>query len=91
MLDYYQAFLEKYSGNTLDHEPTKPTEEPFARFVGSVSNEFAKKTTGERFGILQELDEDQRVIFEERIAIMMFDGGLSEEEAVRYLTTIPST
>ncbi len=86
MLDYYQLFLGKYSGNTQKHEPTKPTKAPFAPFVGSVLNENPEKSTGSyRERRPDQLSVEKNEIFEERIAIMMYDGGLSEVEAIRYL------
>src|SRR5688572_7940290 len=85
MLDYYQAFIGKYSGKTHKHEPTKPTKDPFARFVGSEVSESPEKSAGNSpLSPDQLLEENQ--IFEERVAIMMFDGGLSEAEAIQYLT-----
>lgn len=85
MLDYYQAFLEKYSGNTSKYEPTKPTKDPFARFVSSVINEFPENSIVECTESRQHPFAGNE-IFEERVAIMMYDGGVSEAEAIRYLT-----
>ncbi len=89
MRDYYQQFLAKYSGNTLFDEPTKPTKDPSARSVGSESSEFSKNPVIGVPDRMQHQHPARNEIFEERIAIMMYDGGLSEAEAIQYLSANP--
>lgn len=64
MRDYYRNFATENSGNTQFTEPTNPTKAPSARFVGSLTNVFAEKTNYEYLAIVDELDDDQLIIFE---------------------------
>jgi hypothetical protein len=90
MRDYYIAYvsdrLEK-TENRADREGAKGAEDPFAPFAPSLPNGYTEKLANMDPGIVPALYGPGNEIFEERVAIMMFDGGLGEAEAFQYLVS----
>lgn len=89
MRDYYLEYISNHRKNRdgLKAQGAKGTEESFAPFAPGVDCESSRITHAEDPGFELETEEEQSIIFEERLAIMMFDGGLREYEATEYLQT----
>ena len=85
MRDYYKEFNSTNWENVPNSEPTKPTKGSFVGFVGSVSDGFSENSGSDCIVFTQDFPSSFDEIREERIAIMMFDGGLSEADAIRYV------
>ena len=94
MRDYYLEFVSNQGEKTQkrsDGEGTKGAERAFVPIAPLAHGVSSKKTLGERFGFpAEEPDEEELIIFEERVAVMMYDGGLTEVEAIEYLTLKPN-
>ena len=90
MRDYYLEFVSNHGEKTQkrsDDEGTKGAEGAFAPIAPLANGVSSKKTLGERFEFpAKEPDIEESIIFEERVAVMMYDGGLTEVEAIEYLT-----
>src|SRR5687768_4714283 len=63
--------------------------DPLVGFVGSVSGEYSEISVVEVPDSEQYGRPARNEIFEERVAIMMHDGGLSEADAIKYLIANP--
>ena len=88
MRDYYTAYVASRVGKTqehLDSEGAKGAEGPFEPFAPSVDYECAENFSLDLAASVLNEDGPGTDTFEERVAIMMYDGGLSEAEAVRFL------
>jgi hypothetical protein len=85
MRDYYLNFVSNQGEKTQNRTKTKGTkgaEDPFVPFAPSVDSEYSEKLVSE---CALNSNVPKNDIFEERVAIMMFEGGLSEAEAIQYL------
>jgi hypothetical protein len=69
-MSYLARLKAEFSGKTLPNELTKPTKPPSGSFVSAPSRH------------VSDIEAD-REAFEERAAIMEFDGGLTRAEAER--------
>ena len=94
MRDYYLEFVSNQGEKTQkrsDGEGTKGAERAFVPIAPLAHGVSSKKNLVERFGFpSEEPDEEESIIFEERVAVMMYDGGLTEVEAIEYLTLKPN-
>ena len=90
MRDYYLEFVSNHGEKTQkrsDDEGTKGAEGAFVPIAPLAHGVSSKKTLSEHFRLLaDEADKEESIIFEERVAVMMYDGGLTEVEAIEYLT-----
>jgi hypothetical protein len=90
MRDYYLEFISNQGEKTQkpsDDEGTKGAEGAFVPIAPLPHDVSSTKNLVERFGFpAEEPDEEESIIFEERVAVMMYDGGLTEVEAIEYLT-----
>jgi len=90
MRDYYLEFVSNHGEKVQkrsEAEGTKGAEGAFVPIAPVAHGVSSKKTLGERFGFpAEEADKEKSIIFEERVAVMMYDGGLTEFEAIEYLT-----
>ena len=81
MRDYYAEYLIKNSGNMPESKVSKVSEPPFDTFdtnIIQVNQDFLSlETLLEDSGLRDQFDFEVK----ERIAIMMFDSGMSEAEA----------
>ena len=64
-------------------------DDPFVPFAPFVNSEYSENSGHSRACALQNSNVPRNDIFEERVAIMIYDGGLSEADAVQYLITDP--
>ncbi|MDI1241508.1 MAG: hypothetical protein PSX80_06265 [bacterium] len=89
MRDYYTSYVSARVEKTekrSDRKGAKGAEGSCAPFAPSVDYECSEDlTTSPPEGVLNEDAAPGTDAFEERVAIMMYDGGLSEAEAVRFL------
>ena len=91
MRDYYLNFVSNQGEKTQNRNKTKDAkgaEDPFVPFARLVFSEYSENSAPRRSEAIHSSNVPRNEIFEERIAIMMHDGGLSEEEAIRYLSII---
>lgn len=88
MRDYYVEYISKQrkSREGANTKGAKGTEGSFAPYAPRVDWEFSKTAPAADLGFVSEAQDEQSIIVEERIAIMMFDGGLSEDDAIDYVT-----
>ena len=88
MRDYYLDFVSNRCEKTekrAKSEGAKGAEDLFVPFAPSVDSEYPEKIVCGRADGSPNSDAHRNEIFEERIAIMIFDGGLNEADAVAYV------
>lgn len=89
MRDYYTAYVSARVEKTQERAETegaKGAEGSFEPFAPSVDYESPENLPLDIPASVLDEDGPGTDTFEERIAIMMFDGGLTEVEALRFLT-----
>ena len=88
MRDYYSEFVTSRYEKTQKPpftEGTKGAEAPSVPFAPSVYSEYSESSAATDADAVQSANVPRNEIFEERVAIMIYDGGLSEAEAIQYL------
>ena len=86
MRDYYAEYIGKKSENMTETELTKLTKaenNPFVSFVSEQTDVNLKKFCLDDLLKNVEMKEQFEFEIEERTAIMIFDGGMSEAEAIK--------
>ena len=92
MRDYFLDFVSNQNEKNqkrLKNEGAKGAEDPFAPFAPFVDSEYPEIFAHTRSEAFQTSNVPGNEIFEERIAIMVYDGGLSEDDAMGYLVARP--
>jgi hypothetical protein len=89
MRDYFLDFVSKQDEKIQKRPITEGAEDPFVPFAPSVNSEYPEIFADMRSENLENSYVPGNEIFEERIAIMMYGGGLGEAEAIQYLTANP--
>ena len=88
MRDYFLDFVSNQNEKNqkrLKNEGAKGAEDPFVPFAPFVDSEYPEIFAHTRSEAFQTSNVPGNEIFEERVAIMMYDGELSEAEAIQYL------
>ena len=89
MRDYYTAYVSARVEKTqehLDSEGAKGAEGSYAPFAPSVDYECSENFPADLHRSVLNEDGPGTDLFEERVAVMMYDGGLAEEEAFQFVT-----
>ena len=92
MRDYFLDFVSDQDEKNQKRpiiEGAKGAEDPFVPFAPLVNSEYPEIFADAGPDDLKNYYIPGNEIFEERIAIMMYDGGLSEAEAIQYLVANP--
>jgi len=86
MRDYYLDFVSNRDEKTqkrVTREGAKGAEDPCVPFAPSADSEYPENSGNTRSDAAENSTVTVDEIFEERVAIMMFDGGLNEADAIR--------
>jgi hypothetical protein len=88
MRDYYTTYVSSRVEKTRerrDSEGAKGAKDPSAPFAPSVDYERSDNLPLDRSASVLNEDGPGTDTFEERVAIMVYDGGLSEAAAIQFL------
>ena len=90
MRDYYLDFVSDQNQKTQKRSSSpgaEGAEDTFVSFAPLADKEYSENFTDNSKNILGR-DDSANCIVEEKIAIMMYDGGLSEEEAKQFVMRV---